>query len=68
MGYAVVIQKRAGGWHAHVPDLPDCTAEAATVQEAKAGIAKAIRSHVARLERDGQKVPEATSVVDHVEL
>jgi predicted RNase H-like HicB family nuclease len=35
MRYAVVIEKREGGFGAYVPDLPGCVAVAETLSETK---------------------------------
>jgi predicted RNase H-like HicB family nuclease len=68
MRYAVVIEKAEGKYSAHVPDLPGCVAHGISVPEAQEQIRKAIRRHLARLERDGLPAPAPISVVEYVEL
>lgn len=68
MRYAVLITKTEDGYVAEAPDLPGCTATAATVAAAGPAIGAAIRKHLARLERDGLPAPEPSTVVDYVEV
>ncbi len=67
MRYAVVIEWAGSNYSAYVPDLPGCVATGATVEEAEAEIAEAIRFHVAGLKEDGQPVPEARSRAEYVD-
>ncbi|MFO1037581.1 MAG: type II toxin-antitoxin system HicB family antitoxin [Geminicoccaceae bacterium] len=67
MRYAVVIRRDQGGYRAEVPDLPGCVATGASEEDAKKEIAAALRRHLAKLERDGQKAPEPSLTVDYIE-
>jgi predicted RNase H-like HicB family nuclease len=67
MRYAVVIEKAAGSYSAHVPDLPGCVATGATIAEVETEIRDAIRFHVDGLKADGLAVPEPTSIAEYVE-
>ena len=58
MRFAVLIEKGATSYGAHVPDLPGCVAAAATREEVCALIREAIRLYVEALEEDGIPVPE----------
>ncbi len=61
MRYAVVIEKGATSYGAHVPDLPGCVAAANTREEVCELIREAIRLYVEALEEDGLPVPEPQS-------
>lgn len=67
MRYAVVIEKVEDRHSARVPDLPGCTAEAASPAEASEAIRAAIRRHLAKLERDGLPTPEPATIVEYVD-
>jgi predicted RNase H-like HicB family nuclease len=67
MRYAIVIEKADGNYSAYVPDLPGCVATGATVKDAEREIREAIRFHIEGLKRDGQPVPQPTSIADYVE-
>ena len=47
MRYAVIFEKCATGYGAHVPDLPGCVAAAGTVDETRQLIREAIELHLA---------------------
>jgi predicted RNase H-like HicB family nuclease len=66
--YAIVIQRTAANYAAHLPDLPGCVATGETIEAAKRMLLEAIKVHVAGLREDGLAVPEPASVVDYVEL
>lgn len=67
MRYAVVIEKADGNYSAYVPDLPDCVATGATLEDVEAEIRAAIRFHIDGLKADGLEVPAATSIAEYVE-
>ena len=67
MRYAVVIEKADRNCSAYVPDLPDCVATGATVEDVEAEIRAAIRFHIDGLKADGLEVPAATSIAEYVE-
>ena len=58
MGYAVLIEKGATGYSAHVPDLPGCIAAAETRDETYQLIREAIDLYIEALEEEGLPVPE----------
>lgn len=60
----MVIYERAddGGWGAYPPDLPGVGIVAATQEEARASIRKAIAMHLEGLREDGEPIPKAASV------
>jgi predicted RNase H-like HicB family nuclease len=67
MRYAVVIEKANGNYSAYVPDLPGCVATGATVKDVENEIREAIRFHMDGLKKDGQPVPQPTSIADYIE-
>ena len=68
MRFAVVIEKSATGYGAHVPDLPGCVAIAETEEEVRILIREAIELHVDALRADGQAVPTPTSRVEYIDI
>jgi len=57
MRYAVVIEKAATNYAAHVPDLPGCVATGATIQETESMIREAIEFHLEGLQADSLPIP-----------
>lgn len=66
--YAIVVEQVASNFAAYVPDLPGCVATGATLDETERRLRGAIAAHVRGLRADGLPVPEASSVVDYVEV
>jgi predicted RNase H-like HicB family nuclease len=66
--YAIVVEKAKHNYAAYVPDLPGCVATGATVQETEQLLREAIELHVEGLRQDGLPVPDASSVVDYLEI
>ncbi len=67
MRYAVVITVAEGKFSAEVPDLPGCTAEAASRAAVQKDIRAAVHRHLAKLERDGLPAPDPTTVVEYLD-
>ena len=61
MGYAVIIEKGANSYGAHVPDLPGCVAAAETREEVRSLILEAITLYVEALKEEGLPVPAPQS-------
>jgi predicted RNase H-like HicB family nuclease len=61
MKYMVVLEKGAGSWGAHVPDLPGCVAVGKTRAEALELIREAIDFHIEGLKEQGEAVPKPSS-------
>ena len=68
MKYAVVFERAANNWAAYVPDLPGCVTTGHTLPETRRLLAEAIEFHIEGLRRQGQPVPEPTTVTDTVEI
>ena len=66
--YAIVIEKGATNYGGYVPDLPGCVATGATVEETERLLREAIALHLEGMKEDGLPIPEASSVVDYVDL
>ncbi len=66
--YAIVIEKAASNYAAYVPDLPGCVATGATVEETERLLREAVALHLEGLQEDGLPIPEASSVVEYLEL
>jgi len=68
MKYAIVVEKTKNNYSAYVPDLPGCVATGATVEETEREIREAIGFHIEGLIEDGLPVPQATSIVEYLEI
>lgn len=68
MKYAVVIEKGAGSYGAHVPDLPGCIAVAESREEVVRLIREAIELHVQALLEQGESVPPPSSSIEYVHV
>jgi RNA polymerase sigma-B factor len=61
----LVKSGEAGGWTAQVEELPGCTSQGATPQEAAAGVESAISAWIADAEAQGREVPKPRSAASH---
>jgi predicted RNase H-like HicB family nuclease len=68
MRYAIVIEKSANGFGAYVPDLPGCVALGDTVQETEGLIREAIALHLAAMRKEGQQIPEPSTLCDYIDV
>jgi predicted RNase H-like HicB family nuclease len=68
MRYAVIVEKGESSVGAYVPDLPGCAAVAETIEEVLRLIQEAIEFHLEGLVKDGQPLPEPSSIVEYVEV
>ena len=68
MPYAVIVEKGESSVGAYVPDLPGCAAVAETIEEVLRLIQEAIEFHLEGLVKDGQPLPEPSSIVEYVEV
>ena len=68
MRYAIVIEKADSNDSAYVPDLPECVATGATIEEVEAQIREAIAFHLEGLREDGLPVPAPASRVEYVDI
>jgi predicted RNase H-like HicB family nuclease len=66
--YGVVIERAEGNYSAYVPDLPGCIAVGDTIEETRSNIREAIQFHIEAMERDGDAIPEPTTVFDYVQI
>ena len=55
--YYVVIEYRAGLYHAHALRFPEIAASGETVEAAKAGLAEALQTYLVEQVRQGRPVP-----------
>jgi predicted RNase H-like HicB family nuclease len=68
MRFAILIDKTATGYSAHVPDLPGCVAAGETREETLQLIREAIAFHIEEMRQHGESVPEPTSICEYVEV
>ncbi len=68
MKYAVLIEKTATGYGAHLPDLPGCVAVGETEHEVRTLIREAVELHVDALKADGTPIPPPAVLVDYIEV
>jgi predicted RNase H-like HicB family nuclease len=66
--YAIVIERTASGFSAHVPDLPSCWAEGPTVGLVQHTIRQVLGAHFAALRAQGLDVPAPSSQVAYLEV
>ena len=68
MRYAIVVEKAGDNYSAYVPDLPGCVATGNTIEEAEREIREAIEFHIEGLREDGLPVPQASSIVEYLDI
>lgn len=68
MKYAVVIEKGAASFGAHVPDLPGCIAVGETREEALRLIQQAIELHLQSLVESGEDIQPPSSSIEYVHV
>jgi predicted RNase H-like HicB family nuclease len=67
MKYAIVIERAKRNFSAYVPDLPGCVSTGRTVEDVRRNIQEAIELHLEGLRRDGDPIPEPTTLCEYVE-
>jgi predicted RNase H-like HicB family nuclease len=62
--YLILIERGAPGENlsAYCPDVDGCVATGATVEEAQAAMAEALRFHLRSMADDGDTLPQSTHV------
>jgi predicted RNase H-like HicB family nuclease len=68
MKYAVLYEKTATGYSAHVPDLPGCVAAGDTIEETEQLMREAIEMHLEGMKEDGDPVPEPSTVAGYITI
>jgi predicted RNase H-like HicB family nuclease len=68
MRYAIVIENAGPNFSAYVPDLLDCVATGATIDEMQREIREAIERHIEGMREDGDSIPPPSSSVQYVEI
>jgi predicted RNase H-like HicB family nuclease len=66
MKYAVLFERTATGFSAHVPDLPGCVAAGTTFEETAGLMRKAIQMHIAGMREDGEPIPEPRTIAEYI--
>ena len=66
MKYAVLFERTATGYSAHVPDLPGCIAAGVTFEETVELMQKAIQMHLAGMREDGEPIPEPRTIAEYI--
>jgi predicted RNase H-like HicB family nuclease len=64
--YLIVIEKAENNYSAFSPDLWGCIATGKTVEEALVGIKEAIQFHIESMVNDGDGVPNAKGIIQHI--
>jgi predicted RNase H-like HicB family nuclease len=65
--YGIVIERGAGNYSAYVPDLPGCVSTGSTIEELRRNIQEAIELHIEGLRRDGDPIPQPTTLCEYIE-
>jgi predicted RNase H-like HicB family nuclease len=68
MRFAILVDRTATGFSAHVPDLPGCVAAGETKEETVQLIREAIEFHIEGMRQHGEPIPEPTSSCEYVEV
>jgi predicted RNase H-like HicB family nuclease len=68
MKYVVIYERTGNGYSAYIPDLPGCIAAGKTLAQTKRLIRSACEMHLEAMRRDGDPIPEPTSLSDFVEV
>jgi predicted RNase H-like HicB family nuclease len=68
MRFAILVEKTATGYSAHVPDLPGCVAAGETREETLDLIREAIEFHLEGMRLHGETIPEPASQCEYVEV
>lgn len=66
--YLVIYEKSADGWGAYVPDLPGLGVVGETLDEVKQLIRDGIALHFEGMRRQGEPIPEPSSVAEQIEV
>jgi predicted RNase H-like HicB family nuclease len=66
--YVIVIEKAASNLSAYAPDVPGCVATGVTRQRTIANMRSALEMHIQGLRKDGQPIPEPTTIAEYVEI
>jgi predicted RNase H-like HicB family nuclease len=66
MKYAVLYEKTATGYSAHVPDLPGCVAAGDTLEETEQLMREAIEMHLEGMREDGDSIPEPSTIANYI--
>jgi predicted RNase H-like HicB family nuclease len=66
MRYAVIYEKTATGYSAHLPDLPGCVATGATLKETQQLIREAVEMHLEGMREDGEPIPQPSTLADYI--
>jgi len=66
MRYAVIYERTATGYSAHLPDLPGCVATGATLEETQQLIREAVEMHLEGMREDGDPIPEPSTLTDYI--
>ena len=64
--YAVLFEKTATGYSAHVPDLPGCVAAGATKEETAELMRKAVQMHLAGIREGRDPIPEPRTIAEYI--
>ena len=68
MRYAILIEKTATGYSAHVPDLPGCVAAGESRKVTGELIREAIAFHLEGMRLHGEPLLEPASMCEYVEV
>lgn len=62
MRYTALVDGKSGAYGVVIPDLPGCTAMGATIEEALANAAEALRDFAEIAEEDGEALPSPRAI------
>lgn len=67
MKYLIIYEKTETGYSAYAPDLPGCIAGGISFEETAELMRGAIRMHLNGMRKDGDAIPEPTTMADYIE-
>ena len=68
MEYVILLEKTNTGYSAHSPDIEGCVAVGETREETIRLMKEALEFHIKNLKRDGEPIPEASSIAASIDL
>jgi predicted RNase H-like HicB family nuclease len=66
--YAIAIEKGPRNYSAYVLDVDGCVATGPTLEETTRRLREALQAHLEWMARDGDPIPEPSTVADYAEV
>lgn len=66
--FLIIIEKSGEKYSAYSPDLPECSANGDTPEEARRNIRESVSSHIESLLQDRQPIPEPRCLAEFIDV